>query len=149
MKKDKAHCNTLQHTATHCNTLQHNKVCYTCGEHSEDRTRIGVLQRVAACCSMLQSIAASAHAIRTATMGEWRSSTLQHTANTLQYVVCSSVCCSNTQSVLDTLQHTGTHWNTLQHSIAQCNTLQHTTAHYSTLCCSVLCYTCGEDSFIE
>jgi len=59
------HCNTLQHTATHCHTLQHNATMQIwmtkIGPESTNvlhATRICLGARVAACCSVLQRIAA-------------------------------------------------------------------------------------------
>jgi len=75
------HCNTLQHTATHCNTLQHNATHYIIYRYTfEDATNVNVaalvpyfafhrfpqvLQCVAVCCSVLQSLTVSSHTLST------------------------------------------------------------------------------------
>ena len=62
-------CNTLQHAATHCNILQHTPYLKLINPGDwplvSDQVQIGgVLQCVAACCSMLQCVAACLSAFR-------------------------------------------------------------------------------------
>jgi len=80
-----------------------------------------VLQRVAACCSVLLLPA-------TPTLtGATRCNALPHPAtycNTLHYTATHST----------TLQHTATHCSTQQRTATHCNELQHTATHTATCC---------------
>jgi len=102
------HCNTLQHTSTHCNTLQHTAThCNTLSQsnaHTQCFLRTGnthtycnaldaLSLRVAACCSMLQRVAARCSVLQY-NLRTRHTHTHKHTqALCLSYTsVCAHVC---------------------------------------------------------
>jgi len=113
----RAHCNTLQRTATHCNTLQHtathcNTYFATHLSGAIARTPACSLQHTATHCNTLQHTATHCN-------------TLQHSATLCNTYFATHLLGAIARTPACSLQHTATRCNTLQHTATLCNTLQH------------------------
>jgi len=103
-------CNTLQHAATRCNTLQHTDTLWHDGPSPLKRN---VLQRVAACCSVLHCVAVCCSVLQRVAVclsaTRLRDSVppsiavcccvLQRVAACCSVLQCVAVCCSVLQCV--------------------------------------------------
>jgi len=124
------HCNMLQHAATHCNTHCSTRHLYDTATH---RVLQCVLQRVAACCSMLQCVRICGTNCSTSCGMHVCCSVLQCVAMCCSVLQCVAVCCSSNQF--------GPHRPRIEFTVVHCSTLQykkHKLQHTATHCITLL-----------
>jgi len=119
---------THTHTLTHTHTANRfnfsttkcilEKLTLIDGSHQVCCSVLSVLQRVAACCSVLQCFE-----VRCSALKSWLWSTAR-----IKYAPRLATP-RHTETPCNTLQHTATHYNTLQHTTTLCNIMQHTATH--------------------
>ena len=137
--RHRAHCNTLQHTATHCSTLQHTAThCNTLPNAIQHMPHYLRQYLAAAHCVKLHHTATHCNTLPNAALHMPRTCRIIADSNSLQHTALNCITLQHTATHclmqhVYTWSHTVTRCSTLQHAATYCNTLQYTATHCNTL----------------